>query len=143
MLEDGTSAETVGFRFDGEMTEMITPGHIGTWGREQPPGSPDTLRIVNFNGWKPHGYWGSRLPGIGKVDRCDRRRREVGKWMNHCRGSSGFGIDAGISPKATWTPPSPGRQPSRRSRIGVPDPENGQPYPRQPTGDQTDAHALL
>ena len=90
MLEGmATSAgDVVGFRFDGEMTADDYTGTLIPALRDAQNNHP-VLRIlfviVNFNGWKPHGYW-ERLkdwPGIGKVDRIAIAGGEKWEeWMN-------------------------------------------------------------
>lgn len=94
MLEGiATGAENVaGFRFDGEMTAGDYNGTLIP-ALEDAKRSQPVLRIlfhiVNFHGWKSHGYWErfKDWPGMEKVDRIAIVGGEKWEeWMNHLPG---------------------------------------------------------
>lgn len=95
------AGDVVGFRFDGEMTAGDYEGTLIP-ALEAAERDHPVLRIlfhiVDFRGWKPHGYWEALKdwPGMGKVERIAIVGGEKWEeWMNHLPGLfSGFtGID--------------------------------------------------
>lgn len=90
-METG-SGYVVGFHYDGEMTagdytQTLIPA-LDEAERNYPT-LRILFRIVNFHGWRPHGYWEAfkDWPGMEKVDRIAIAGGEKwGEWMNHLPG---------------------------------------------------------
>ena len=81
-----------GFRFDGEMTETDYTGTLIPAlekARKDHPTLRILFQIVDFHGWRAHGYWEALKdwPGMRIVDRIAIVGGEKWEeWMNHLPG---------------------------------------------------------